>query len=179
MIYSPIQKTMAKYLNSDDPKCLVINGKDFIYHFITSNFKSDTKLNKTIQEYAFFEDKNHALDRANDFFEVLGDLSKHKIIKINKDSNRKHIIKFILKEPQQNEHDFIEFHELFDEYVTADFDIIDQNKFDRFIKQNFIHDKEFTILKIKKRNKLYTTLCLIVGGIGALLTLYFGIKALM
>ena len=150
MIYSPRQRIMVNYLYEKENKQNQIqSGEAFINHFISSEKKEDTKENIVTRRYRFFSSKKIAFKRVDEFFEVLDDLSEHKIIDVFKNPEKTHNIKFILKEPQKGKRDFTEFHEIFDEYITAYFEIIDQRKFDKFMKQKYLHDFEYQEKRFK------------------------------
>ena len=173
MIYSPRQRIMVNYLyDVNNVKTRILTGEAFINHFISSEKKEDTKENIITQRYRFFPSKKVAFKRVNEFFEVLDDLSEHKIIDVHKNPDKKHIIKFILKEPRKEEKDFTEFHEIFDEYITAHFEIIDQLKFDRFIKQKYLHDFEYQDKRFKDIH-IWLAKILIALGIASFLMSFF------
>jgi len=176
MIYSPRQRVMADYLNSKDAKYRIMNGEDFIHHFITSNHDKDIKKKTIVQRYRYFDSKKIAFKIVDEFFEVLDDLSEQKIIDIHKNPDETHNIKFILKEPQQNERDFTEFHELFDEYITAHFEIIDQLKFDRFIKQKYLHDLNYQEKRFKDIHIWLAKILMIITIITFIISTAIGIK---
>lgn len=177
MIYSPRQRIMVNYLyDKDNLKYRITRGEDFIHHFITSNEKTDTRENKVVQKYRFFSDKKIALKRVNEFFEVLDDLTKNKIIDVHKRPEEKHNIKFILSEPQKEKRDFIEFNEIFDEYVNADFEIIDKRKFDRFMKQKYLHDFDYQDKRFKEIHIGLAKILMIITIITFIISTIIGIK---
>lgn len=175
MDFKPDQIIMIKYLYVKDTNCQIRNGKDFIRYFITSNIKTDTHLNEITQEYIFFDNKTEAITKVNDFFEVLEDLNR--IISVTKYPDEKPKVKFILKEPGKEECEFTEFYNLFYEYYTANFEIIDQKKFDRFVKQGYIHDMKYLYLQsLKKRFSFIDIIMILLAIIGIIVTFYFGLK---
>jgi len=120
----------------------ITRGHHFIRYYISSK-RSEKDNNVVIVSHHW-----KALKNTREFIQVLDDLMEYKIIDVIKHPEEQFPIRFVFHDNQDKEYE--ELYSEIKDYLTASIVILEQNEFDKFVKQKCMHNDEYQEYRFKK-----------------------------